>query len=653
MFGFSRRQTITLVILTVGTFITVFNQMIVSPALPTIMREMSVSASTVQWLTTGFTMVNAVMIPITAYLTNRYSIRSLFLTVMVVFTAGTLLVASGPTFGIVLAGRLVQAMGAGILMPLVMTVLLLTFPVEHRGTAMGIFNVIIAFAPTIAPVVAGIVIDMWSWRIMFYAVAILTTIAGVLGAIFLERGGGDPSIESVDKPSVLLSTFGFGGMLYGFSVIGNSGFSAEAIIAITAGAFITVLFFYRQLHLEQPMLRVTVLKNKRFLLATIICMVVQAATFANAILIPVFVQTICGQSATTSALVMLPGSIAMGVLGPVAGRLFDKHGPRVLAIVGLSLTTIGNTMMSMLSADMNLIYLTIYVFIRLCGLSMVNMPITTWGMNVLDNKLIAHGNAVNNTLRQVAGSLGTAIFISVYTLYSTTNAETLGVVEAQVGGVNLAFFLQTILLATALVLAIVFVRNTSVPESTSEAAENKTRLESLMSRDLKTLPEDATVLDVAQFFADHPWRDVVMLVDKDDKLVGVVSDGDLIREIVPKQEGNYVDILEVIGRYGSGELDTPTWYASVMKRPAKSIATTRVITVDVHSDFNEVCRILGGKHLRKAPVLDHGRVVGFITRAAISNYALREYLERTEAANGMATGAANTGSFNAVKEGAD
>lgn len=635
MLGITRKQMIMLGILISGSFIAILNQTIVAPALPTIMREMNVTASTVQWLTTGFTLVNAVVIPISAYLTDRFSVRSLFIVVMSIFCLGTALAAWGPSFEILLAGRIVQALGAGVLMPMVMTMMLLTFPVEHRGTAMGLFNIIIAFAPTIGPVVAGIVIDHATWHIMFIAVAALALIDVLLAIFFLHTDQiGDPTVEGVDKPSVVLSTFGFGSMLYGFSVIGNTGINAPAIISVAMGFLVVVLFFRRQHRLDKPMLRVETLRSRKFLIGTIISMLVQAATMANAVLIPIFVQTICGQTATVSALVLLPGSIMMGVMGPISGRIFDRRGPRGIVISGLITVTIGTILMSTLTLSTGMLVLTVFLLIRLTGLACVNMPVTTWGMNSLENRVINHGNAVNNTLRQVAGSLGAALVISSYSLFSSFNTESMGLQQAQVAGINFAFALQAVLLGAGLIVAIIFVRDRPGDAAKADpTGERRAHLETIMTHDVYALPADSKVLDAAMLFVEKHIDDAP-IIDNDGKLLGFVSDGDIMRALMPSHESKFA-VDPTIVLMGSERLDPDLghWFGQVMQMPILQIATPRVISVDAHASIADVYRTLGDNHLRRAPVLDNGKLVGMISRFDVTASALREHIEREHEAS--------------------
>lgn len=616
--------------LVAGSFITILNQTIVTPALPSIMVEMNVSASTVQWLTTGFTMVNAVMVPITAYLTDRFSIRRLFLVAMSVFTAGTLLVAWGPAFLVVLAGRLVQAAGAGVLMPMVMTVMLLSFPVEKRGTSMGVYNIIISFGPTFGPVIAGIVIDNYDWHILFYGVAVFALASIIFGVFALRSAtGGDPSVKGVDKLSVVLSTLGFGGMLYGFSIIGNSGINLESTLAVAVGAVITVLFFRRQLSMERPMLQVRVLQTRKFLVATIISMVVQAATMANAVLVPVYVQTLCGLSATTSALVMLPGAILMAVAGPIAGRLFDRHGPRKLALSGLTLLLAGTVCMCFLTATTSMVYISLVMCVRFLGISMVNMPVTTWGMNALDNKVINHGNAVNNTLRMVAGSLGAAIVISAYSMFSTQmQGQGVSVDQAQMAAMNFAFALQAAIILIAEIIAIVQVKERAIDAKQADpTGSNKTALEGIMRPADDSLLSTATVAEAVEHLAAH-GVDAVPLVDDAGEVCGFVSDGDILRALSSHRGIQYMDPIAQIISSERVDPDLQHWVDVVMCKPVSSIATPNAISVDVYSSLPEAARIMGENHLRHLPVVEGGKIVGIIDRAELINVALSTHLQR-------------------------
>lgn len=625
--GLTSKQKLMLAVLIFGTFVTILNQTVVTPALPSIMVEMNVNAATAQWLTTGFTLVNAIMIPITAYLTDRFSTRSLFIVSMSVFAVGSLLAGWGPTFAVVLVGRLVQAAGAGILMPMVMTVLMLTFPVEKRGTAMGLFSIVIAFAPAIGPTVAGIIIDQANWHIMFFIITALSLVVIVCSLFALDRVPTGKTPPALDKLSVLLSSVGFGGLLYGFSTIGSSGLNIEDVAVTIVGLVALVLFFRRQLKMEHPMLQVRVLKNRKFLVGTIIGMVVQAALLSAGILIPIYVQSLCGYSATVSGLILLPGAILMGIMGPIAGRLFDKHGPRVLSLVGTTVLMLTTFAFAFLSLETSIVYITVLYTVRLFSLSLVNMPITTWGMNALDDKVINHGTSVNNTLRQVAGSLGTAVIVSVTTMVTNANTEALGPVQANMLGINVAFAISGVLCLIGLVLVVLFVK-----DKPSDAAEidpdnaRRSMIESIMKRDVYFVPAEATVGEAVKLFVEKGIS-AAPVVNDAGEAVAFISDGDVMRAL-SKRDKTYMDPIVMIMRTEADGSDFDQKLDALMSLNVRSLASDGIIGVDVHADLPEVCRVLGENHLKKVPVLDSGHVVGMINRSDITQYAMKSYLEK-------------------------
>lgn len=632
--GLTRKQRFMIAVIVVGTFVTVLNQTLVTPALPSIMEEMHIDETTGQWLTTGFTLVNAIMIPVTAYLQDRFSTKRLFLFSMVIFAVGTLLCAWGQNFPALLAGRLVQAAGAGILMPLGMTVLLVTFPIEKRGSAMGLFGLVIAFAPAIGPTAAGIVIDAADWHIMFYGVDILAIIVIVLAAALMERNPPQSKGDSALEPlSLVLSTMGFGSLLYSFSIFGSQGPSPLTLVTLAVGVVGVVWFFIRQTKLPVPMLRVRVLMNRKFLIATIIGMLVQGSLLATGILMPVYVQSLMGYSATISGLMMLPGALIMGIMNPVAGKLFDKHGPRGIAIIGMSLLLLSTIGFGLLNLQSSIIYIMLLFCMRMFSMALVNMPITTWGMNALDTRYMNHGTSVNNTLRQVAGSLSTAVVISISAMVQSVAGPRVGDVQAHMYGIDLAFLVFAAFILVGLVLTIVFVKSKpgetdsvgSEGEGAGAATANKTLLESIMKRDVYTLPQTATVQDAMQLFIDKHIS-ACPIVDSKGDPVGFISDGDILKRL-SRQGGTYTDPIVLIATSAQDETPYNEKLEQIMKLPVTSVGVRDSIGVNIHADIGEVCRVLAQNHLKKVPVLDGGHIVGIINRSDITHYSMEAYLE--------------------------
>src|SRR5690625_2035097 len=330
-------RNLVISILIIGAFISILNQTLLVTAVPVIMADLNIPFSTAQWLTTGFFLVNGIMIPISAFLINKFTTRKLYMTAMLLFTAGTIVAALSTVFPMLLAGRILQASGAGIMMPLSQVILLQMFTVENRGKAMGLFGLIIGFAPAIGPTLSGYVVEFWPWRSLFIIITPLAAL-NVVFAYFFMRNVTEQTNPKVDVISILLSTLGFGGLLYGFSVAGVSGWtSMKVLVPIFAGIIIVGLFVRRQFTLLQPILEMRVLKNQYFLMASLIGIIVFVSMVSANNIVPVLMQDMLGFTAFQSGLALLPGAIAMGIISLIAGWLFDRYGIRLLTFTSLFL----------------------------------------------------------------------------------------------------------------------------------------------------------------------------------------------------------------------------------------------------------------------------------------------------------------------------
>ncbi|MDR1815392.1 MAG: multidrug efflux MFS transporter [Clostridiales Family XIII bacterium] len=456
--GLSRKNKLMVAIIIIGGFITVLNQTVMSPALPTIMREFSINASVGQWLTSVFLLVNGLMIPVTAWLIGRFTTRQLYFVAMTCFIAGSAVAAFSTGFSLLFVGRILQALGAGIMMPFSSVMLMLIFPKERRGFAMGIAGIVIGLGPAFGPTLAGWLVDEFGWRYIFLGIAPVSLIVFVFAIIFL-RNIGERTKDKLDIPSIVLSTLGFGGLLFGFSEAGSSGWLNPVTLGtIAAGAVFVTLFVRRELHIADPMLNLRVLGNPTFSVSTVIGAVVSAGLTVAAVITPIYLQNVLGLSAMHSGLMLMPGALLMAGLSPVSGTLFDRFGPRGLAIGGLAIMATGTTMLAFLTEHSSVPYILFAYSFRMAGMALVNMPVNTWGINALPNRRIAHGNAINNTARQVTGSMGTAVLVTVMMITAAGHSQPSGA-AATVAGINAAFFGATGLTLVALVLSILFVKN--------------------------------------------------------------------------------------------------------------------------------------------------------------------------------------------------
>jgi EmrB/QacA subfamily drug resistance transporter len=412
-------------VLLIGAFITFLNNTLLNIALPSIMKDLEVEAATVQWLTTGFMLVNGILIPATAFLIQKYSVRQLFLVAMSLFTLGTVVSGIADIFSILLAGRMLQAAGSAIMMPLLMNVMLVSFPIEKRGTAMGVFGLIIMFAPAMGPTLSGWIIEHYDWRMLFHFITPIAVIVVLIG-FFLLKDKKEKVNLRLDFLSLLLSSIGFGGILYGFSSAGSKGWdSPHVYVAIAVGVVSLVVFIVKQIRQDDPLLNFKVFNYPMFALSSSISMVTNMALFSGMILIPIYVQTIRGISPLDAGLMLLPGAIAMAIMSPITGKLFDKFGGRVLALIGLGITVITTYEFSELTVDLSYTHLVILYSIRMIGMSFVMMPVSTNGLNQLPKRFYPHGTAMNNTLNQVAGAIGTALLVTVMSNRTETHAKEL------------------------------------------------------------------------------------------------------------------------------------------------------------------------------------------------------------------------------------
>ncbi|MFD1363369.1 MDR family MFS transporter [Lentibacillus salinarum] len=455
-----KQKALMIAALLTGAFMGIINETLLATALPTIQEAFSITQGEVQWMTTAFLMTNGIMIPVSAFLIDRFTTRGLFLTAIGLFGVGTIIAAIASAYPVLLLGRVVQASGSGIMLPLLMTVLLAVISVERRGTAMGMIGIVIAFGPAIGPTLSGWLLEHFSWRALFITVLPIVAVTITIAALFL-RNVTDLRKPKIDVLSIVLSSVGFGSFLYGFSIASENEWSSPIVItSIAIGIVVIGLFIWRQLILETPMLEFRVFRFRIFTLAIVITMTVLVSLIGAETLLPLFMQNVLQFTPLESGLMLLPGAIVIGILSPITGRLFDMFGAKWLALIGLSIVTVTTFMFTRLSLETSFTYLTIIYAIRMFGLSFALMPVMTSALNQLPPKWYAHGSAMANTLQQISASIGTAILVTLvamgtnhFTPDADTSPELIGRM-AQVVGFEWAFMGSTILAFIAFILAL-------------------------------------------------------------------------------------------------------------------------------------------------------------------------------------------------------
>ena len=421
-----------------GAFITFLNSTFMNVALPDIMKELNISLSTVQWLSTGYMLATGIIVPFSAFFIDKLKTKSLFFIAMGLFTTGTIIGALANNFTMLLTARLIQGVSGGIMTALMQTVFMIIFPKEKRGFAMGIVGIVIAFAPAIGPTLSGWIINHYPWRYLFYVTMPFGILDLILGAFLLKNVTGGKEV-SIDILSLISSTIGFGALLYGFSNAGNASWLDSSVyLPIILGIAFIALFVLRQLKMKEPMLSLSVFKSRVFTFATIIVMITYASLISSELIIPMYLENIKGFSAFDSGLILMPGAIVMGIMNPITGTLFDKYGARALALTGLTILTIGTLGFGILTPNTSGTYVIVVYAIRMLGISMITMPLTTSGLNTLEREFYSHGNAAISTLRQVAGSIGTSMIVTLMSKASANSGIT-DPIKANVHGMNVSF----------------------------------------------------------------------------------------------------------------------------------------------------------------------------------------------------------------------
>ena len=642
--GLAKNQLQMIVVLLAGAFVAVLNATLLTPALPTIMADMGIASTTVQWLTSGYALTEAVIIPLAAYLMGRFSTRRLFIGGMTLFAAGSLVSAVAPVFPLLLLGRVMQACATGFVMPMVFSVILLVIPRERRGSAMGIIGLVIGFAPTIGPSLSGVLVDTVGWRAIFVIVAAVAAIIVACAAKMLKPYG-EFRRSRFDLLSVVLSTCGLICLLYGLSSVSSSTNLGFTVGLIVAGIALVGLYAYRQLNLAEPMLRVDILKTVNYRTVVIVIALFQAALIGMETVMPLYIQGVLGQSATVSGLTLLPGALIGAFTGMLAGRLFDKFGVRVPVLIGAAVVLCGVLGFTQFRADSPVLLVSVMYAVLAIGIQFTMTPVNTWGVNSLPNEAIQHAQSTSNTINQVAASFGTALLVSVAATVSGVASDLAGV-ERTFAGYHASFCTTALLATCAIVLILVFVRDKKKVDVPSEAAAASDAqadvrasdgapfadvpapsdafaraadkalsgftLAQVMNPNAATVSNSACMREVIAILAATNTSGV-SVVDPAGKLVGYVTDGDIMRYLA-RNDFNMSSPSAGVSLSLQDDEDMEGRLAALASLNVMELATKRVVSVDIDTPLDVACAILAKRRIKKMPVTSNGVLVGALSR---------------------------------------
>ncbi len=471
-----REVKIVLSVLVISAMVMILNETILSVALPVIMEDFQVGADIAQWLTTGFMLTMAVVIPTTGFLLQRFTTKAIFLAALILFAVGTLVAALAPTFSVLLGARVIQAAGTALVLPLLMTVALTVIPAERRGTIMGIIAIVISVAPAIGPTVSGFILNSLSWHWLFWVMLPIVLVALVVGGSVI-RNIGETRRAHFDVFSVILSAFAFGGLIYGLSSMGTilAGEGTAAIIAIVVGVIALAAFAWRQVRLgkdDKALLDLRPFRIRNFTVSLVVVLLAMGSLLGAIMVLPIYLQTSLGVSALVTGLVVMPGGLLQGLAAPLVGRLYDSVGPRPILIPGAFL--MAGTVWWMTTLDTNS-PTGLVVAMHICfslGLSLMMTPLMTTALGSLPAQLYGHGSAILNTLQQLAGAAGTAVMIAALSVGTSLAAQSgAATAEATASGTRSAFILAGVIALFALVGSFFVQRVTGDPEESVEVVE--------------------------------------------------------------------------------------------------------------------------------------------------------------------------------------
>ncbi|HVY20616.1 MAG TPA: MDR family MFS transporter [Bauldia sp.] len=453
-------QNLTVIyLLLVSAFVVILNETIMAVALPHLMADLNATANAAQWLTTAFLLTMAVIIPVTGFLIQRVNTRPIFILSMSLFSAGTLIAAIAPGLPVLIFARVVQATGTAIMMPLLMTTVMTLVPPAARGKMMGNISIVMSVAPALGPTLSGLILNYLSWRWMFIMVLPIALAALALGTSLL-RNVTTTRYAPLDYVSVVLSALAFGGLVYGLSSFGAPAGSEAAIpawIPLAVGVVTMVVFVARQIQLQahdKALLDLRTFASSGFTISVVMFVILMMAMFGTIILLPIYMQNVRGLDTLQTGLLLMPGSLLMGLLGPYVGRLFDRLGPRPLVVPGAIAVSVVLWAMTQLGSDTPVPFILAGHLVFSIGLAFLFTPLFTTSLGSIKPQFYSHGSAILGSTQQLAGAAGVALFVAVMSLQTAAGAAAGATpVEALAGGIRVAFTIGAVFSLFAILAA--------------------------------------------------------------------------------------------------------------------------------------------------------------------------------------------------------
>lgn len=625
-----------------AAFLATFNETFLNVGFAPIMEALSVDVSTVQWLATAYMLGAAVMVPVSAFAYRSFPTRPLFCATTALLVIGSIIGGLAPNFAVLLVGRIVQALGTGMLIPIGMNITLEVAPREKLGTYMGIMGAMTTLGPSSSVILAGLILAIAPWNMLLWVFAGLSLICLLCGA-FILRDIAHLTHPKLDAASVALIGVALIGILYGVSTI-FAGSVPVAVGAAVVGVIALVFFVKRQGTLAEPLIDLRPLKIPPFAVGVIANMLSLVTIFAMNIIVPTFMQSVLGTPPLVASLTLFPAILCSCAASPLAGRIYDKHGPGILLPVGFACIAVFSVLTALFIATASPVLLAIIYIPVICGSALIIGPVQSFALSKLPPEMNPHGVTVMSTGFQIAGCFGSSVFTGVYALVGASAAASgVAAAEAATSGMVASGVLVGVFALVGFFLALWIRRAATKPivdaapqAAWGEAAEGgatagtaaaaSDTLAAIMKTDVFTVSPTTSVAQAMELFADKGISGAPV-VDEARRVVGFVSDGDIMASLADQVPAFKTAWSFVVERENA---DFDATLRETMALPVSEIATKRVISVDVNDDLGEVARVLSEGHLKKAPVLENGRMVGIINRSNITRYAIDRYYEEAQ-----------------------
>lgn len=626
---------VTLAVAAFAAFLATFNETFLNVGFSPIMADLGVDVSTVQWLATAYMLGAAVMVPVSAFAYRSFPTRPLFCATCALLVAGSVIGALAQDFTVLLIGRIVQALGTGMLIPIGMNITLEVAPREKLGSYMGIMGAMTTLGPSSSVILAGVILAVADWHALLWVFAVLSALCLLAGAVIL-RDIARLTHPKLDAASVALVGVALVGILYGVSTV----FGGDVLVACAAfvvGVICLVAFVRRQSKLAEPLIDLRPLRIPPFALGVVVNMLSLLTIFAMNIIVPTFMQSVLGTPSLTASLILFPAILCSCVVSPLAGRIYDKHGPAVLLPLGFACIAIFSVLTSVFIATASPVVLALIYIPVICGSALVIGPVQSFALSKLSFELNPHGVTVMSTGFQIAGCVGSSVFTGVYAAVSAAAMAGGAPLEEAFGqGMLVTGILVGVVGALGFICALVIrsMAKKAAPapqgsweqeevaaEAVASGAEAPTSIAVLMKRDVYTLKADEPVAHAMELFVDKGISGAPV-VDAEGLLCGFISDGDVMRSLadqVPAFKSAWSFIVE------AGNADFDRTVRETMASKVSDIAVKNVISVDVSDDVGAVARMLADKHLKKVPVMENGKMVGIINRSNITSYAVNRF----------------------------